>query len=86
LQDTGESATLSHAWFSAGLALRIGSSVYRKPSGSRVNVTRLTADRVGKGSTEVDEKYVGEVIRQEDGGCVQAASRVRGITEQGSSN
>ena len=81
MENTSESVELSHAWFSAGLALRIGSAVYRKPSGSQVNVTRLTADRLGKGSTEVDEKYVGEVIRHEDGGCVHGPRRVRGIIE-----
>ena len=81
MENTSNLNALSHAWFSAGFALRVGSSVYRKPSGSQVNVTRLTTDRLGKGSTEVDEKYVGEVVRHEDGGCVQPINRVAGITE-----
>ena len=77
---TNESGSIVHAWFSADTALRAGSMVYRKPSGSVVNVTRLTQDRLGKGSTNVDEKYVGEVIRIEDGGCVTPVRRVGGIT------
>jgi hypothetical protein len=69
----------THAWFSADTALRHGSSVYRKPSGSTVNVTRMNSDRNGKGSFPDDENYVGEVISQEDGGCIRGLSRVRSI-------
>lgn len=69
-----------HAWFSAGSALRHGSSVHRKPDGSTVNVTRMSALKVGKGSYRQDERYVGEVIGVEDGGCVRPRSVVAGIT------
>ena len=70
----------THAWFSAGSALRHGSSVYRKPDGSTVNVTRMSALKVGKGSYRQDEKYVGEVVPLEDGGCVRPQTVVAGIT------
>jgi hypothetical protein len=40
----------THAWFSAQTALRGGSSVYRKPGGATVNVTRTNDDRESKGS------------------------------------
>src|SRR5438270_3323808 len=69
-----------HAWFSAETALAHGSSIYRKLSGSTVNVTRTNPDKDGKGSFRPDEKYLGEVIRLEDGGCVRATHRVEGIT------
>jgi hypothetical protein len=72
--------TTVHAWFSAHSALLHGSSVFRKPSGSTVNVTRMTPDRLGKGSTRHDERYMGEVICADDGGCVRANHRVGGIT------
>ena len=68
-----------HAWFSIDVALRIGSAVYRKPQGATVNVTRMSSERDGKGRFPHDEKYVGEVIRAEDGGCVEPTTRVRGI-------
>jgi hypothetical protein len=70
----------THAWFSAASALTGGSSVYRKPSGLTVNVTRMNSEKDGKGSHASDEQYVGEVVRAEDGGCVRPQSRVRGIT------
>jgi hypothetical protein len=69
-----------HAWFSAQTALRDGSSVFRKPGGSTVNVTRMDAERESKGSFYHDEIYLGEVVRAEDGGCVREQWRVRGIT------
>jgi hypothetical protein len=72
--------TTIHAWFSAGSALRHGSSLYRKPDGSTVNVTRMSALKVGKGSYRQDETYVGEVIPGEDGGCVRPRSVVGGFT------
>ena len=72
--------TLVHAWFSAETALRDGSCVYRKPGGGTVNVTRMDADKESKHSFWRDEKYLGEVISQEDGGCVRAKWRVPGIT------
>ena len=72
--------TTIHAWFSADFALRHGSSVYRKPDGSTVNVTRMNALKDGKGSYRQDERYVGEVIPGEDGGCVTPLRRVAGIT------
>ena len=70
----------SHAWFSASAALLYGSSVYRQPGGATVNVTRTNAEREGQGSHRHDERYVGEVVRAEDGGCVGPKSRVRGIS------
>ena len=72
--------TTVHAWFSVDTALRIGSAVYRKPGGATVNVTRMSAEKDGKGKYNHDEKYLGEVIRAEDGGCVSPTTRVRGIT------
>jgi hypothetical protein len=70
-----------HAWFSAETALRDGSSVFRKPGGSTVNVTRTDAERQSKGSFHHDEVYLGEVVRSEDGGCVRQRWRVPGITD-----
>jgi hypothetical protein len=52
--------------------------VYRKLDGSTVNVTRMNLQREDKRSSP-EETYVGEVIRTEDGGCVQAKKRVAGI-------
>jgi hypothetical protein len=69
-----------HAWFSAEMALCHGSSIYRKLSGSTVNVTRTSPEKDGKGSFCPDEKYLGEVIRLEDGGCARGNQRVDGIT------
>ena len=69
-----------HAWFSAEEALLRGSSVFRKPGGSTVNVTRMNVDLVSKGSFRADEKYVGPVIQSADGGCVVANHRVNGIS------
>jgi hypothetical protein len=69
-----------HAWFSATQALRQGSSHYRKPDGSFVNVTRMDSDFQGKVARRGDDIYVGEVTRAEDGGCVQENTRVTGIT------
>ena len=71
-----------HAWFSSERALRYGSAVYEKPDGSRVNVTRTDLQRDGKAPSGGEEQYVGEVIRVEDGGCVTAGGRVRGIREE----
>src|ERR1051325_2198633 len=76
----GSAMTTVHAWFSMQRALLEGSSVYRKSSGATVNVTRMSPDKEGKGSFPYDEKYLGEVIREEDGGCVRANRRVPGIT------
>ena len=72
--------TTTHAWFSFETALRGGSSVYRKPGGATVNVTRMSPDKEGKGSFPRDEKYLGEVIPREDGGCVRENWRVLSIT------
>ena len=69
----------THAWFSAETALREGSAVYRKEDGGTVNVTRLNTDKQSKGSFWNDEKYLGEVISQIDGGCVRVTQRVRSI-------
>ncbi|MGH7178892.1 MAG: hypothetical protein ACREJC_16065 [Tepidisphaeraceae bacterium] len=73
--------TTIHAFFSSAAALISGSSVFRKPGGSIVNVTRTSSDKEINGAYRHTEKYVGEVIRTEDGGCVRANSRVRGITD-----
>jgi len=72
--------TTIHAWFSFETALRAGSSVYRKQSGATVNVTRMSPDKDGKGSFPHDEKYLGEVVAEQDGGCVRGTWRVPGIT------
>ncbi|HEX8522047.1 MAG TPA: hypothetical protein VF669_07310 [Tepidisphaeraceae bacterium] len=71
----------THAWFSAQMALRSGSSVFGKPGGATVNVTRTNDDRDSKGSFYHDDTYLGEVIRREDGGCVAEIWRVPGITD-----
>lgn len=76
------SMTTVHAWFSSAAALVGGSTVYRKPGGSTVNVTRTSRDNEIKGFYRHTEKYVGEVIRDEDGGRVGPNSRVDGITSQ----
>ena len=72
--------TTVHAWFSAQIALRDGSCVYPQPGGATVNVTRMSPEKEGKGAFPHDEKYVGEVVSQEDGGCVGPKFRVPGIT------
>jgi hypothetical protein len=69
-----------HAWFSFETAIRAGSAVYRKPGGATVNVTRRSDEREGKGSFPRDEKYLGEVIADQDGGCVRGTLRVAGIS------
>jgi hypothetical protein len=73
--------TTVHAWFSAETALRHGSSIFRKPDHSTVNATRTNPERDAKGSYWQDEKYVGEVIRAEDGGCVRPNTRIAGINQ-----
>ena len=73
--------TTVHAWFSMAAALTEGSSVFRKPSGATVNVTRISSDNEIKGFYRHTEKYVGEVISPEDGGCVHPITRVRGIAD-----
>ena len=75
--------TTIHAWFSSASALRFGSSVYRKPDGSEVNVTRMNPERNGKQRGDRDgEMYVGEVVPTEDGGCVRGRTRVDGISSE----
>jgi hypothetical protein len=69
----------THAWFSSVTALREGSSVYRKPDGSTVNVTRTNPQKDAKAPAGGEEQYLGEVVRTEDGGRVRETSRVRGI-------
>lgn len=71
----------THAWFSIDVALRSGSSVYRKPDGGRVNVTRLSSAKDEKGHFPHDEKYLGEVVSTEHGGQMQGVTRVGGITD-----
>ena len=72
--------TTIHAWFSADTALRHGSAVYRKPDGSTVNVTRTNVLKDGKRSQRQDERYVGEMVAGEDGGCVRPRAVVAGTT------
>ena len=72
--------TTIHAWFSFESALVHGSSLFRKPSGDTVNVTRTDVERTSKGKPSDDEKYLGEVIRSEAGGCVRSSHRVNSIT------
>jgi hypothetical protein len=69
-----------HAFFSPAAALIHGSAVYRKHSGSRVNVTRMSAEREVTGLFHHSEKYLGEVIAAEEGGCVVATAMVDGVT------
>jgi hypothetical protein len=52
--------------------------VYRKPDGSTVNVTRMDLQKEGRRPRD-SETYVGEVIRTEDGGCVEPKRRVHGM-------
>ena len=68
-----------HAWFSAETALRRGSSLYRKRDGSTVNVTRMNADKESTRGCPHDEKYLGEVVPLEGGGCVRGNLRVPSI-------
>ena len=56
----------NHAWFSLDTVMRNGISVYRKPGGSIVGVTRT--GRPGQGPR--DERYVAEVVQAEYGGCL----------------
>ena len=79
--DSRSNMTTLHAWFSQMSAIRCGSTVYRKPSGSTVNVTRTSEMKENTGHYRHDEKYVGQVIREEDGGCMGEKVRVRGITD-----
>ncbi len=72
----------THAYFSAGWAQVHGSAVYQKPCGTTVNVTRTNNEKDGRGRHPWDERYVGEVVRAEDGGCIQPASLVSdGVTQ-----
>ena len=43
-------------------------------------INHFYPDKDGKGSFRSDEKYLGEVIRLEDGGCVRSNYRVQGVT------
>ena len=70
-----------HAWFSFETALRAGSAVYRTPGGGTVNVTRRSAEKEAKGSFPPDEKYLGQVVADEEGGCIRETWRVRGISD-----
>jgi hypothetical protein len=72
--------SMVHAWFSQMAALRLGSTVYRKASGSTVNVTRTCELNEAEGLYKLDEKYLGEVIAEKDGGAVGTRVRVGGIT------
>ena len=72
--------SMVHAWFSQMAALRLGSTVYRKASGSMVNVTRTGEVKEAEGLYKLDEKYLGEVIAEKDGGAVGTRVRVGGIT------
>ena len=73
--------TTVHAWFSFAAALTEGSSVFRKASGATVNVTRISAVNEIVGFYRYTEKYVGEVVSPEDGGCVRELSRVLGVAD-----
>jgi hypothetical protein len=72
--------TTTHAFFSIFVANRDGSSLYRRAGGATLNVTRTSAERDGKGPFPHDEKYLGEVIAEEDGGVVRGKTRVPGIS------
>ena len=70
---TTTTSTTHHAYFSPTWAAAHGSAVYRRPDGKTVNVTRTNNGKDGRQRHPWDERYVGEVIRTEDGGCVEAA-------------
>jgi hypothetical protein len=70
-----------HAWFSSESALRHGSMVYRKLDGSTVKVTRMNLQKDGNRPDREGETYVGEVVRTEDGGCVQPKPRAACIPD-----
>ena len=72
--------SMVHAWFSQMAALRLGSTVYRKASGSMVNVTRTSEVKEAEGLYKLDEKYLGQVIAEQDGGAVGPKVRVGSIT------
>lgn len=72
--------TTVHAWFSSALALISGSSVYRKPDGSVVNVTRTNPLKEPLRGYRYEETYVGEVVSADEGGRVRETQRVRGIS------
>jgi len=69
-----------HAFFSHSAALLNGSAVFRKQSGATVNVTRVSIDNQIDGFFRHTEKYLGQVIGEEDGGCVCALEKADGIT------
>ena len=75
-----QTTTTISAWFSATEAIAFGSSVYRKPDSSTVNVTRVNERRESKSSHRHDEQYVGQVIPEAEGGLVSERWRVPGIT------
>ena len=64
----------AHAYFSATWATIHGSSVYRRADGTKVSVTRTNTEKDGRRKYPWDERYVGEVIRTEDGGCIEPAT------------
>jgi hypothetical protein len=45
-----------------------------------VNVTRMAPGKESKASFPHDEKYLGEVVTEQDGGCVRGTRRVPGIS------
>jgi len=69
-----------HAFFSHAAALLNGSSIFRKPSGATVNVTRLSIDHQIDGFFRHTEKYLGQVVSEEHGGCLRALEKAYGIT------
>lgn len=73
--------TTTHAFFSIFVANRDGSALFRRAGGATLNVTRTSTERDGKGPFPHDEKYLGEVIAEEDGGCVRGKTRVPGISD-----
>src|SRR5687767_5248984 len=82
--ERNERMKVFHAWFSQVAALRDGSAVYRKPDGSRVNVTRVNSEsKQNIGFYRDDEKYLGKGGGAGVGGCVVPNRRVRGIGERG---
>ena len=69
-----------HAFFSHAAALLNGSSIFRKPSGATVNVTRVSIDNQVDGFFRHTEKYLGQVVGEEEGGRVGALEKADGIT------
>jgi hypothetical protein len=66
--------TTTHTYFSASWAQTHGSAVYRKLDGAAINVTRTNMHKDGRERHPWDERYVGEVVCAQEGGCIHSAT------------